>query len=265
MFENLLVVVRGGGDIATGIIHRLYMAGFRVIVLEIEKPSHIRRKVAFAQAVYDEEIEIDGIKSKHVNEFSEALHCLEEGIIPVMIDQEGEIIKNNEINVVVDAILAKKNLGTTREMADSVIGVGPGFTVGKDVDAIIESNRGHNLGRVILGGSAEPNTGIPGNIQGFAEERVVRGIGEGEIKIVKDIGSLVEKGDVLANIQDKKVKAKIDGVVRGMINDGFYVSNGMKIGDIDPRGIERNCFTISDKARAIGGGVLEAICYLLNR
>ncbi|WP_321330029.1 selenium-dependent molybdenum cofactor biosynthesis protein YqeB [uncultured Ilyobacter sp.] len=264
MFKNFLVVVRGGGDIATGIIHRLYRSGFKVIILEIEKPSHIRRKVAFAQVIYSGEMEIDGIRARYVDDFSEALMCVEEGIIPVMNDGDGEILKNNKINILVDAILAKINLGTKKEMADIVVGVGPGFTAGEDVDAVIESNRGHNLGRVITDGSAEPNTGIPGNIGGFSEERVVRAVSEGEIKVVRDIGSFVKRGDILATIQDKKVKAKIDGVLRGVINDGFYVSKGMKIGDIDPRGIEENCFTISDKARAVAGGVLEAVCYLLS-
>ncbi|SHH86379.1 selenium-dependent molybdenum cofactor biosynthesis protein YqeB [Clostridium grantii] len=267
MFKNFTIVVRGGGDIATGIIHRLYRAGFKVIVLEVEKPSLIRRRVSFGQSIYDKEIEIEGIKSKHVETFSEAIECLEQGIIPVIIDEQGEIIKNNKIDVVVDAILAKKNLGTTMEMASVIIGVGPGFTVGKDVHAIIESNRGHNLGKVILekNKSAESNTGIPGNIMGFTEERVVRAVGEGNIKIVKDIGALVKKRDVLATIEGKKVEAKIDGVVRGMINEGFYVFDGMKIGDIDPRGNKENCFEISDKARSVGGGVLEAVCYLLNK
>ncbi|MBF8984209.1 EF2563 family selenium-dependent molybdenum hydroxylase system protein [Lutibacter sp. B2] len=264
MFGNHIVGIRGGGDIATGIAHRLYKSGFKIIIFEMNKPSLIRRKVAFAQAIYENEVDVEGVKAKLVNNIEEGIKEQEEGLVPVIIDPEGKNLYNPKITIIVDAILAKKNLGTNKDMAHIVIGVGPGFTAGKDVHAVVESNRGHNLGRVIYNGSPEPNTGIPGNIKGFTEKRVIRANQYGKLSVIKDIGSIVEKDEVLATIDGVEVKAKIDGVIRGMIQNGFEVVSGMKIGDIDPRGIKNNCITISDKARTIGGGVLEGICHLLN-
>lgn len=262
---NNIIAIRGGGDIATGIAFRLFSAGFKVMILEIEKPTVIRRKVSFAEAVYEKETIVEGVKGKLALNYSEALDILDKNQIPVIVDSEGETIRKHNITAVVDAILAKRNIGTTKDMAPLVIGVGPGFTAGKDVHVVIESNRGHNLGRVIYKGSAEKNTGIPGTVQGYSEERVIRANNKGFISIVKDIGSIVEKDETVAIIEGIEVKAKINGVVRGMIRNGFYVKEGMKIGDVDPRGIIEYCYTISDKARAIGGGVLEAICFYLNK
>lgn len=262
---NCLVIIRGAGDIATGIGYRLHKSGFKIVMLETDKPSVIRRKVAFAETVYENNYKVEDLESKLVSSVKEVDECLSKSIIPVIIDPNGEFIPKLHPDVVVDAILAKKNLGTNKEMADIVIGVGPGFEAGKDVDAVVETNRGHNLGKVILEGKPEANTGIPGNIAGYTEERVLRANNNGKIKVIRDIGSIVKKNDAVAEINGIEVKAKIDGVVRGMIRDGYEVTIGMKIGDVDPRGKVEYCYHISDKARAIGGGVLEAILHLSNK
>lgn len=262
---NLTVLIRGAGDVASGIGYRLYKCGFKVIFLEKGYPQVVRRKVSFAETVYDGECMVEGIKGKHTASVQSAFNLLEKGIIPVLIDPKGELIKEINPDILVDATIAKKNIGTNRSMADLVIGVGPGFIANKDVDVIVESNRGHNLGRVLYEGMAEENTGIPGMINGYSQERVLRSNYDGYIHVLKDIGSKVNSGDVLATIDDHEVKSKIDGVVRGMIRNGYEVKKGMKIGDVDPRGDINNCYTISDKALAIGGGVLEAILFYLNR
>ncbi len=257
-----LVVVRGGGDIASGTIARLYNSGYKVAVLEINEPTVIRSKVSFAQAMFDGSITIDGITAVRVSTEKEIKQALIDGLIPVIGDPDGAFIKILNPIAVVDGILAKKNLGTTRAMAPVVIGLGPGFEAGYDVDAVIETNRGHNLGRVILKGKPEPNTGVPGVIGGHAAKRVVRSTAEGIVKPVKKIGDLVKEGDLLATIGNTEVRAQIPGVLRGMIHEGMYVPEGFKIGDVDARGNVENCFTISDKARAVGGGTLEALLYL---
>lgn len=262
---DCLVVIRGAGDIATGIAYRLHKAGFKIVMLETDKPSVVRRKVAFAETVYEKKFKVEELESKLISNINEVSECLNKCIIPVLIDPNGEFILKLKPDVVVDAILAKKNLGINKDMADIVIGAGPGFEAGKDVDAVIETKRGHSLGKVILEGKPEPNTGIPGNIEGYSEERVLRGNNNGKIKVLKDIGSIVRKNDVVAEIDGVKVKAKINGVVRGMIKDGYEVTVGMKIGDVDPRGKVEYCYEISDKARAVGGGVLEAILHLSNK
>lgn len=265
MLINKLAIIRGAGDIATGIAHRLYKSGFKVIMLEIDKPSVIRRKVAFAEAIYENEFEVEGVRAKRANNTNEVNELINNNIIPILIDTNGKSIIDLKPDIVVDAILAKKNLGTNREMANIVIGVGPGFVAEVDVDAVVESNRGHNLGKVILEGSTEANTGIPGNIIGFTEERVLRGNNNGCIKVIKDIGSFVKKGEAVAEIEGTLVRTKLNGVVRGMIRDGYEVTMGMKIGDVDPRGRIEYCDSISDKARAVGGGVLEAALHFLNK
>ena len=257
-----LVIVRGGGDIASGTIFRLYQAGYKVIVLEARKPTSIRRTVSFSQAVYDGQVEIEGVKSRLCITPDEIEKAFDKYEIPVVVDPKGNLISTYKPKILVDAILAKKNLGTYKNMADIVIGLGPGFTAGEDVDAVIETNRGHNLGRVIYKGKPEKNTGRPGMIEGFTVERVIYSPDEGKIKVLKDIRQLVNKGDIIASVNGKPVVAKISGVIRGMIQEETKVFKGMKIGDIDPRGEKANCSTISDKARAIGGGVLETILHL---
>lgn len=257
-----LVVVRGGGDIASGIIHRLYMAGFKVVVLEIEKPLTIRRTVAFSEAVYEKEVNIEGVKGVLAKDINDIWNILDEGSVPVYIDEKGKILEVLKSMVVVDAILAKINLGTHRDMAPITIGVGPGFEAGVDVDLVVESKRGHNLGKVIYKGRAAKNTGTPGETLGFREERVIRAPGEGIVKPLYHIGDKVKKGDIVCKVGEKEVIAQIDGVIRGMLKEGLYAYKGLKIGDIDPRGVIEYAFTISDKARAVGGGVLEGILYL---
>lgn len=262
-----LVIVRGGGDIATGTIYKLYKCGFRVLVLEIDTPSAIRRHVAFSEAVYEGEQKVEDVTCYLVHTVEEAMIMLAEGKLVVMIDPKGECVSKLKPIAVVDAILAKKNLGTTKDMAPIVIGVGPGFVAGEDVHAVVETLRGHNLGRVIYQGAAEKNTGIPGEIGGYGKERVIHSPAAGILKNKKEIGNLVKKGEVVAVIENGDtvvpVHATIDGLLRGMIRDGYPVTERFKIADIDPRESEyENCFTISDKARCIAGGVLEAILHL---
>lgn len=265
MVDNI-VIVRGGGDIASGAIQKLYRSGFRVLVLDIEKPTFIRRKVCFGEAVYEGETTLEDITSKHIGSIEETLEVWREGKIPVLIDSKGDCIKKLKPKVVIDAILAKRNLGTTMDMADITIALGPGFEAGKDVHAVIETMRGHNLGRLIVDGRAAENTGVPGEIKGVSKERVIYSPCEGIINNLRDIGDIVKKGEVLAQVESEAVKATIDGVLRGIIRDKFHVTRGLKIADIDPRLSEQeNCFTISDKSRAIGGAVLEAVLYLLNK
>lgn len=263
---NDIVIVRGGGDIASGTIQKLYRSGFKVLILEVEKPTFIRRKVCFGEAVYEGEAVIEGITSQSIRNLEDMYKVWEEGKIPVFIDAAGDSIKRVKPKVVVDAILAKRNLGTTIDMADITIALGPGFEAGKDVHVVIETMRGHNLGRLIMNGRAMENTGVPGDIKGFSKERVIYCPCEGVIKNVRDIGDIVKKGEILAFVGKEEVVATIDGVLRGIIRDATYVNPGLKIADIDPRISEKdNCFTISDKSRAIGGAVLEAILYLRNK
>ncbi|WP_353094527.1 selenium-dependent molybdenum cofactor biosynthesis protein YqeB [Tissierella praeacuta] len=256
------IVIRGGGDLATGIAHRLFMAGFKVIVLDIEKPLAIRRKVSFCEAIYSNAIIVEGVKAILTKNLDEIYKNIDNGFIPVYIDEKGEIIDGIKPMAVVDSIIAKKNLGTNREMAPITIGVGPGFEAGVNVDLVVETKRGHNLGKVIYKGKAENNTGIPGNVMGYTEERVIRAKKAGIFKSYYNIGDKVEVGDIVCEIGEVKVAAEISGILRGIIKEGLYVKEGEKIGDIDPRGIEEYAYTISDKARAIGGGVLEGIMYL---
>ena len=298
--KNLLIICRGAGDLATGIIHRLHWAGHRVIALETDYPAAIRRQVSFCEAVYDGSAAVEGVTARLVpaladaetdtetysgindtpaahiaseKRYSSAIEAvLEAGEVPLLIDPKGESIELLKPDVVVDAIIAKKNLGTTINMAPLVIGVGPGFTAGQDVHLVIESMRGHNLARIITDGMAQPNTGVPGNIAGFTSERVIHAPAAGYIYDVRKIGDIVQKGDEIARIYPDKgsydnklseyvpVNATITGIIRGLIREGYYFKEGFKIADIDPReGELSNCFTISDKARSIAGSVLEAV------
>lgn len=298
--KNLLIICRGAGDLATGIIHRLHRAGHRVIALETDYPAAIRRQVSFCEAVYDGSAVVEGVTARLVPALADAetdtetysgendtpaAHIvsekwdssaieavLEAGEVPLLIDPKGESIALLKPDVVVDAIIAKKNLGTTIDMAPLVIGVGPGFTAGQDVHLVIESMRGHNLARIITDGMAQPNTGVPGNIAGFTSERVIHAPAAGYIHDVRKIGDIVQKGDEIARIYPDKesydnalseyvpVNATITGIIRGLIREGYYFRKGFKIADIDPRESEMtNCFTISDKARSIAGSVLEAV------
>ena len=265
--QRQLIIVRGGGDIDTGTIHRLHRCGYPVLVLETGTPSAIRRQVAFSEAIYDGSSEIEGVTCLKVSSYDEAKAVWEAAAVPVMIDERCDILKRVRPWALVDAILAKKNLGTTRDMADKTIGLGPGFTAGEDVDLVIETMRGHDLGRILSKGCALPNTGVPGRIGGFDKERVIHSPAQGIQFGTVRIGDRVEKGQPIAIIVtgqgEVTVEASLTGLVRGLIRDGYPVTKGFKIADIDPREQEfENCFTISDKARAIGGSVLEGLLYL---
>ena len=279
MNKKILIICRGGGDLATGIVHRLFRAGFPVLVLETDSPAAIRRQVSFSEAVYDGTATVEGVTAERIASADRASvdHVLEAGRVPLLVDPEGSSIPLLKPDIVVDAIIAKKNLGTAKEMAPLVIGVGPGFTAGEDVDLVVESMRGHNLARIFTSGSALPNTGIPGNIGGFTKERVLHAEAAGYMKNIRKIGDIVEKGEEIARIYEKmtedgifsgsyvSVEASISGIIRGLIREGYHFQKGFKIADIDPRESElANCFTISDKARSIGGSVLEAVCGYVN-
>ncbi len=260
MREVFPIVVRGGGDLATGTIYQLYQAGFSVLVLETEKPSAIRRYVAFSEAVYEKSWTVEGVTAQRAQDLTEAKEILQAGKIPILCDAEAQILQNWKPYVLIDAILAKKNLGTTLDMADTVIALGPGFTAGVDAHMVIETKRGHNLGRVFTEGCAAKNTGIPGVIAGVGKERVMHAQEAGILYNQSKIGDIVQKGQVLATIDNTPVYASIDGVLRGLLRDGYPMTKGFKIADIDPRISEqKNCYTISDKARCIAGGVLQAI------
>ncbi len=266
MIYRDIVLIRSGGDISSGIIERLHKCGFKVVVLETGNPSSIRREVCFGEAVYRKRMTIDGLTSVLVDNIEEMEETLERREIPVLIDEEGKYINILKPFVLIDAILAKRNLGTHIDMAPITIGIGPGFFAGKDVHAVIETKRGHHLGKVIYNGEAIKNSGIPGNIGGFTKERVLHSEWEGNIRNISKIGDTVKKGQIIALINGNKVLATIDGLLRGIIKDGYFVTKGFKIADIDPRMDEyKNCFTISDKARSIGGGALEAILTLKNK
>lgn len=277
MKKKDLIVVRGAGDLATGTIHRLKKAGFRLLVLEAEHPAAIRRQVALSEAVYAGSARVEDVEAVRMDvdlaEKKNRKELLEQEMeriwkkdgVPVLVDPAGLSIAALRPAVVVDAILAKKNLGTTKEMAPLVIALGPGFTAGEDVDVVIETKRGHNLGRVIRSGSAVPNTGIPGIIGGYGKERVMHAQAEGILRNAASIGDIVEARAVIAEIETENgtvpVEASLSGLLRGLIRDDYPVTKGFKIADIDPRKEElQNCFTISDKARCIAGSVLEVIC-----
>lgn len=260
------VVVRGGGDIASGTIQKLHRSGFNVLVLEIEKPTSIRRNVAFSDAIYNGETTVEGIKAIRVYNIDDINNAFKNKFIPIVVDSDGKFIDKIKPVAVVDAILAKKNIGTNKDMAPITIALGPGFEAGVDVDVVIETMRGHNLGRLIFEGYAMPNTGTPGDIAGYSKERVIYSKSSGIIKNIKAIGDIVKKDEVLAVIDNQNVLAPIGGLLRGLIKNGTKVEVGLKIGDIDPRLKEiDNYTTISDKARNIGGGVLEALLIMKNK
>jgi xanthine dehydrogenase accessory factor len=261
MSEERFVVIKGAGDIASGVAHKLFRSGFSVVMTEIERPMCVRRNVSFASCIYEGTWEIEGVQAKKAGTKDEVLQIARNNMIPVLIDPSCKIKDDISCNILVDAVLAKKNMGTTKNDASLVIGLGPGFYAGRDVDVVIETNRGHNLGRIIFEGEAEPNTGVPGDIAGYGIERVLRAPAAGIIRNNKQIGDWVNKSDLIAWIGLAEVRATTNGVIRGLIYDGLEVYQDWKIGDIDPRPeAMRWTDTISDKARCIAGGVLEAIC-----
>ncbi len=265
MSQNSILVVRGGGDLASGVIHRLFRCGYKILILESKKPSAIRREVSFCEAVYDGEAFVEGVLSQRIENVGQCEKIWEQGEIPILVDEDGSSIKSLKPDAVIDAILAKKNMGTTREMAPLTIGLGPGFLAGADVDFVVETKRGHDLGRIIEEGWAIPNTGIPGEIGGYGKERVIHSPASGVLHNKARIADLVEKDQEIAWISTEDgdeipVLATLDGVLRGIIREGYQVFKGMKIADIDPRKEQKkNCNTISDKARCIAGSVVEIL------
>ncbi|TAK36041.1 MAG: EF2563 family selenium-dependent molybdenum hydroxylase system protein [Chloroflexota bacterium] len=262
--ENTLVVVRGAGDLATGAVYRLFRSGFPVVATEVPQPLVVRRSVSFAEAIFTGRVEVEGLVSTRADRLAQVWPTIRAGQVPILVDPDGEVIRELRPTVVVDAIMAKRNLGTRIDMAPVVIALGPGFTAGEDAHAVIETNRGHNLGRVILSGEAEPDTGIPGEVGGRLGERVLHAPTDGTLEVLTPIGSQVKTGELLARVNGQPVLAPFDGILRGMLKEGLNVFKGLKIGDIDPRCAREHCFTISDKALAVGGGVLEASLYLLR-
>jgi xanthine dehydrogenase accessory factor len=256
---RIRILIRGGGDLASGVAWRLHHCGFRVLITEVPEPLSVRRKVSFCEAVFDGSAEVEGVKAVLVGSVREVPGPWERGEIPVLVDPECRTKEPLRPEALVDAIIAKKNLGTSVQDAPLVIALGPGFEVGKDAHFVVETNRGHRLGRLLTSGSAEPDTGVPGPVKGITSDRVLRAPAEGLWENVLDIGDLVSPGDLIGTVDGLPVKAVIGGVIRGLIHRGVQVREGLKIGDIDPRGNVADCFTISDKALAIAGGVLEGI------
>lgn len=255
-----IVVVRGGGDLASGTIYRLYREGYRVLVLETQKPSCIRRQVSFCEAVYDGESEVEGVKTILIPALKDRERAWAKGEIPIFVDAAGTAIRKIKPQVVVDAIIAKKNLGTHRGMAPLTIALGPGFEAGKDVDAVVETMRGEALGKIYREGFAIPNTGVPGVIGGYAKERVIHAPADGIMKHIKQVGEKVILGEIIAYVGETPVYTSLTGILRGIIREGFEVKKGLKIIDIDPREDEvDNCYRISDKAKRIAASVYEII------
>ena len=257
----MLVLIRGAGDIATGIALRLYRSGLRVVMTDLPRPTAIRRTVCFSQAIVLGETTVEGVRAVRADTASQALERLAEGAVPVLPDPALTCLASLRPDALVDAILSKKNLGTHITDAPVVVGVGPGFTAGTDCHAVVETMRGHTLGRVIYDGAALPNTNIPGLIGGYAGERVLRAPADGVFHQILNIGDEVKAGDIAGEVDGQPMRCTIGGVLRGLLADGTPVHKGMKSGDVDPRCRPEYCATASDKALAVGGGVLEAILH----
>ena len=252
------VLIRGAGDLATGAAYELWLAGHEVLMTDVETPLAVRRAVSFSRAVYEGEARVEKARGVLVHSLKEAFRVIDGGNIAVIVDEKAEIRTTYQPDLLVDCIMAKRNLGTRITDAPLVIGIGPGFSAGRDCHYVIETQRGTSLGKVISRGSAAPNTGIPGEVGGYSTERLLRASGTGWMEPAAGIGDIVEKGQLTAYTGGVPVYAQMSGIVRGMLQEGVFVEKGLKIGDIDARKIEALCYTISDKARRIGQGVLEA-------
>jgi len=266
LFPDHLILLRGGGDLATGVAYRLHKAGFPLAVLELPNPLVVRRRVALATAVLEGDITVEDLRAVRANRVDEALALVDSNAIPVLVAPalsadllHSSLVARHSSLIVVDGRMAKRNLDTRIDQAPLVVALGPGFTAGFDCHAVIETNRGHRLGRVIWQGAAEPNTGTPGIVAGKGTERVLRAPVAGVVRWQKEIGDAATGGEVIGDVAGEPVVAPFDGRVRGLIAPGTTVFAGLKIGDMDPRDDVAACFTISDKALAVGGGVLEAI------
>ncbi len=260
IFKNVLILIKGAGDLASGVAYRLKRSGFPIIMTELPTPVFVRRTVAFGEAVYSNKTAIEGITARRVDTSAEASHLAGSNFIPILVDPAATVVAHLKPQIVVDAIMAKVNTGTTTiNDAPLVIALGPGFTAAEDCHAIIETNRGHSLGRVIYNGQAEANTKTPGPVKGFAADRVLRAPVEGYVAGLAAIGDYIKQGQPIATVNSHQIRAPFDGVLRGLVHPSVQVTAGLKIGDLDPRGNIEHCFTISEKSLAIGGGVLEAV------
>ena len=262
---ELVIVIKGAGEMASAVAWRLYMANLRkILMLETANPLAVRREVSFCEALHDGNQTVEGVKAIMAGSITDIHTAWEQGRIAVAADPQWRLLEKVRPEVVVDAILAKKNLGTRMAEAELVIGLGPGFNAGSDVHMVIETNRGHDLGRILTTGTAEANTGVPGEIAGFTKERVLRAPAAGQFRTTRAIGDFLKAGEIIGTVAGQKVSSKVDGVLRGLIRPDATVRQGLKIGDVDPRGQKQNCYTISEKARAIGGSVLEAVLRVYN-
>lgn len=259
LFPDTLILLKGGGDLGTGVAWRLHKAGFPIVITELAQPLVVRRTVAFASAVYDGETAVEGVTAWRADSIVEAQQLLDDEMIPVLVDPACKTRDELKPKVLIDAAMAKRNTGTRKTDAPLVIALGPGFTPKVDCHCVIETQRGHHLGRVLWNTPAAPNTGIPGEIGGKGSERVLRAPANGTLESIRRIGDAVKRDDVIAYVNKIEVRAPFDGVLRGLAHDGLLVAQGSKIGDLDPRATREHCFTISDKALAIGGGALEAV------
>jgi xanthine dehydrogenase accessory factor len=263
--QELVIGIKGAGEMASAVAHCLYRANFsRIFMMETAAPLAIRRLVCFSSAIHSGEIDVESVVGVRAGNVFDVRNAWAENKIPIIVDPHWAMSRQLKANVIIDAILAKKNLGTHTDEAEMVIALGPGFVAGKDAHVVIETNRGHNLGRLIFSGPAARNTGIPGVIGGYSIERVLRAPAVGRFIAKKKICDIVQAGECIGTVKDQPVRAEIGGVIRGLIKDGSPVSKGLKIGDIDPRGQTEYCDTISDKARAIGGAVLTSIMMQYN-
>jgi xanthine dehydrogenase accessory factor len=257
-----LIVIRGGGDLGTGVALRLHRAGFRVTILETAQPTVIRRAVAFASAVYEGSIAVEGVAARQTGVDDDLDSVWARGELPVVVDPGASILSRLRPDALVDAIMAKRNTGTRLDDAPIVVALGPGFTAGIDCHAVVETKRGHHLGRVYYVGSAQANTGMPGTVGGQSARRVVRAPAAGVFEALMEIGDRVAEGAAIGRVGEQPATAQIDGVLRGILHSGLAVASGMKVADVDPRGNAENCFTVSDKSWAVGGGALEAVLHL---
>jgi xanthine dehydrogenase accessory factor len=260
-----LCVIKGAGDLATGVAVRLHRAGLRVLMTEIAEPTVVRRTVAFAEAIFAGETSVEGIRGVRAATQAEAENALLQESIPVLVDPAARVVRQVRPTVLIDGVMAKRNLGTALDDAPVVIALGPGFVAGQDAHAVVETQRGHYLGRMILDGSATPDTGVPGNIGGFTRERVLRAPVAGRMAEPRPIGTHVDAGETVGWVAGQPVQTAIAGTLRGLVREGLAVSAGMKVGDVDPRAEHAHCFTVSDKSLAIAGGALEAVLYLVRQ
>ncbi len=263
--NELIIGVKGAGEQATGTAWRLFQSNFRnIFMMEIESPLAIRRQVAFSEAIFEGRKRVESVEAQYARDPQSVRRIWREGKIAIVVDPQWELVKHFNPHVLIDATIAKRNLGTTLADAPLVIGMGPGFVAGETVHMVVETNRGHHLGRVIDAGHAQPNTGIPGTIGGYTGERLVRAPGNGKFQSSLEIGSRINGGDIVGFVDNLPVKVRISGVIRGLIRSGTQVHKGLKIGDVDPRGEPSYTAAISEKSRAIAGGVMEAILRVYN-